>query len=360
MTAHYVTDTDALGLGRPDREPRASETIGPIVALIERLVQTGHAYAADGDVYFSVRSDPSYGELSHRDVDEINRTHPPEELEGSERKRDPLDFALWKREKPGEDTSWDSPWGPGRPGWHIECSAMAEELLGVDFEIHGGGSDLTFPHHENELAQTRGATGRPLARLWMHNGMLRLDAEKMSKSVGNTFGLGEAIARHGALTLIMFFSQGHWRQPMEYDEDRLTEAAAFARRIREAGRRLTDGPSPAWSAPLRDRYFDALAADFNTPQALAVIADWIRRANGEPAGTVGRADLAEMLDVLGLAALLEPEPLTIPPQAQDLLARREAARAGRDWAQADRLRDELRELGFEVRDGPDGPELRPV
>jgi cysteinyl-tRNA synthetase len=361
MTAHYVADTDALGLGRPDHEPLASETIGGIVALIDRLIETGHAYAAEGDVYFAVRSDPRYGELSHRDVDQLDQGEGEDDARSlTARKRDPLDFALWKAAKPGEDTSWPSPWGPGRPGWHIECSAMAEELLGVDFEIHGGGSDLIFPHHENELAQTRGATGRPLARLWMHNGMLRLDAEKMSKSVGNTFGLGDAIERHGALTLIMFFTQGHWRQPMDYDGGRLEEAAAFAQRIREAGRRLADGPSPAWSGRLRERFLDGLAGDFNTPQALAAIADWIRRANAEPAGTVGAADLAEMLDVLGVRALLDAPELDVGPEAAALLAAREQARTARDWAEADRLRDELRGLGVEVRDGPDGPELRPA
>ena len=363
MTAHYVADTDALGLGRPDDEPLASESVESIVALIERLIQTGHAYAADGDVYFSVRSDPAYGELSHRDIGELTESHPPEGADGDDpaeliaRKRDPLDFALWKGEKPGEDTSWPAPWGAGRPGWHIECSAMAEALLGVDFEIHGGGSDLVFPHHENEIAQTRGATGQPLARLWVHVGMIRLDAEKMSKSLGNTFGLAEAIARHGAPTLLMYFSQGHWRQPMEYDDARLGEAAAFAQRIREAGRRLTDGPSPEWSGPLRERYLDVLAADFNTPQALAVIADWIRTANREPAGTVGGADLAEMLHILGLEELLAASTTVASAPAEALMAAREQARAARDYAEADRLRDELRTLGFEVRDGPDGPQL---
>ncbi len=236
-------------------------------------------------MYFSVRSDESYGELSHRQLDQMDQG---EGGEGLHLKREPADFALWKAQKPGEDTSWASPWGPGRPGWHIECSAMAEETLGVDFEVHGGGSDLVFPHHENEIAQTRGATGRRLARLWMHSGMIRMDAEKMSKSIGNTFGLAEALERHGPATLLMYFAQGHWRQPMEYDDARLAEAAAFCERIREAGRRLADGESPSWSHPLRERFFDALAADFSTPQALAVIADWIRRANGEPAGSVGR------------------------------------------------------------------------
>ena len=361
MTAHYVADTDGLGLGRPDAEPLASQSIEAIVALIERLIDTGHAYAADGDVYFSVRSDPDYGELSHRDIDQLPDSHPeggddPASLTG--RKRDPLDFALWKGEKAGEDTSWPAPWGAGRPGWHIECSAMAEQLLGVDFEIHGGGSDLVFPHHENEIAQTRGATGQALARLWVHVGMIRLDAEKMSKSVGNTFGLADAIARHGAPTLLMYFAQGHWRQPMEYDDARLTEAAAFARRIREAGRRLTDGPSPEWSGPLRERYLDVLAADFNTPQALAVIADWIRRANREAPGTVGGVDLAVMLSLLGLDDLLTRGTTVASAPARALMVAREQARTAGDYAEADRLRNELMALGFEVRDGPEGPELR--
>jgi len=186
MTAAYVEDTDGLELGRPDHEPLASGTVPAIVALIETLVERGHAYEVEGDVYFSVRSYPQYGELSHRNVDEMDQG---EGVEGSGRKRDPLDFALWKANKPDEDSSWDSPWGRGRPGWHIECSAMAEALLGVDIEIHGGGSDLIFPHHENEAAQTQAARDAPLARLWVHNGMVRLDHAKMAKSVGNIFVL---------------------------------------------------------------------------------------------------------------------------------------------------------------------------
>src|ERR1700744_4262670 len=180
MTAHYVADTDALGLGRPDREPLASATIPEIIALIGLLIERGHAYAVDGDVYFSVRSHPSYGELSHRRLEEMDQG---EGGEGADRKRDPFDFALWKAHKPGEDTAWEAPWGRGRPGWHIECSAMAEALLGLDFEIHGGGSDLIFPHHENEAAQTAAAHDLPLARIWVHNGMVRTDREKMAKSV---------------------------------------------------------------------------------------------------------------------------------------------------------------------------------
>jgi cysteinyl-tRNA synthetase len=356
MTAAYKTDTDAFGLGRPDHEPLASETIEGIVGLIQELVERGHAYAASGDVYFAVRSYPEYGELSHRKVDQMDQG---EDVEGTARKRDPLDFALWKAHKDNEDTSWNSPWGPGRPGWHIECSAMAEELLGVGFEVHGGGSDLIFPHHENEAAQTRAAHGQELARLWMHVGMVRLDSEKMSKSVGNVFMLGEALERHGPETLLMYFAGAHYRQPMEFDEERLAEAKARAEGIRNTARGLTPRASPEWSPPLRERFFDSLANDFNTPRALAVLSEWERQANRSAPGTVGGDDLREMLDVLGLAGLMESSAPLVSAAAAALRDARERARRDRDWAEADRLRDELRALGWEVRDGPDGPELLP-
>jgi cysteinyl-tRNA synthetase len=237
---------------------------------------------------------------------------------------------------------------------------MAEELLGLDFEIHGGGSDLIFPHHENEAAQTKAAHGEPLTRMWMHVGMVRLRDEKMSKSLGNVFGLRETLDRYGPETLLMYFSGAHWRQPMEFDDDRLSEAAARAAGIREAARGLVDGPSPEWSAPLRERFVDALARDFNTPRALAIVAEWTREANRSPAGTVGSADLGEMLDVLGLRSLLQTRDVEVPERAIELRDAREQARGERDYAAADRLRDELRELGWDVRDGPDGPELLPT
>ncbi|MGB2709886.1 MAG: cysteine--tRNA ligase, partial [Conexibacter sp.] len=304
MTAAYVADTDALGLGRPDHEPLASETIDEIVALIGALIERGHAYAVQGDVYFDVRSYPAYGELSHRQVDDMDQG---EGIDGAGRagplKRDPLDFALWKAQKEGEDTAWDAPWGRGRPGWHIECSAMAQKLLGVGFDIHGGGSDLVFPHHENEAAQTAAACGAPLARTWMHNGMVRLEGEKMAKSVGNIFLLHEAIAAHGRDALVAYFCAGHYRQPIAYSEERLEEAARSVARIRDAGRRLVPGPSPAELAPLREAFFAALAEDFNTPKALAVVFDWVREANRRSEPT-GDADLRELLDVLALAHLL--------------------------------------------------------
>jgi cysteinyl-tRNA synthetase len=360
MTAAYVADTDGLGLGRPDHEPLASETIEEIVALIGALIERGHAYAVEGDVYFEVRSYPAYGELSHRQVDDMDQG---EGVEGADRKRDPLDFALWKAQKEGEDTAWDAPWGRGRPGWHIECSAMAETLLGVGFDIHGGGSDLVFPHHENEAAQTAAARGESLTRLWVHNGMVRLEGEKMAKSVGNIFLLHEALAARGRDALIAYFCAGHYRQPIAYSDERLAEAARSVERIKDAGRRLVAGDSPAALTPLREAFFDALADDFGTPRALATVFEWVREANrrGEAGEQVGDADLREMLGVLALDGLLDADVAAGGPDeaAQQLLARRQAARAAKDFAEADRLRDELAALGWEVRDSTDGPTLVP-
>jgi cysteinyl-tRNA synthetase len=355
MTAHYIADTDGLGLGRPDHEPLASEYVDQIVELIAALVERGHAYEAGGDVYFRVRSLPSYGELSHRDVDQMDQG---EGVEGADRKEDSLDFALWKGEKEGEDTSWPSPWGPGRPGWHIECSAMAEALLGVELDIHGGGTDLLFPHHENEAAQTLAARDRPLARVWMHNGMLQLEDEKMAKSVGNIRGLAEVLAEVGRDALILFFVGGHYRQPMAYSRDALDAAAAGVERIREAGRRVSDGESPEDLARFRDAFFDALADDFNTARALASLYEWIREANRRE-GEVGGSHLREMLQVIGLENLLEAEPGP-PGWIVDLASRRDEARAARDYAEADRLRDEIAAAGWQVRDGPRGPEFVPA
>jgi cysteinyl-tRNA synthetase len=235
---------------------------------------------------------------------------------------------------------------------------MAEALLGVELDIHGGGADLLFPHHENEAAQTLAARGRPLARLWMHNGMLQLGSEKMAKSEGNIRGLAEALDEVGRDALLMYFVAGHYRQPLAYDRERLDAAAASVERIREAGRRVVDGESPEELAPLRDAFFDALADDFNTARALASLFDWIREANRRE-GPVGGAHLHEMLEVLGLDNLLEaPEG---PPEGLLELARaRSEARARKDFAEADRLRDEVRAAGWEIRDGPQGPELVPA
>ncbi len=358
MTAAYLADTDRLGLGRPDFEPLASEAIDGMIGLIERLIEGGHAYAVDGDVYFSVRSYPEYGALSHRKIDDMDQG---EDVEGAELKRDPLDFALWKAHKPGEDTAWESPWGLGRPGWHIECSAMSEAILGLGFDIHGGGSDLVFPHHENEEAQTHAAHGAPLARLWVHNGMVRLQEAKMAKSVGNIFLLHEALDAYGRDALIMYFCSGHYRQPIEFDDERLEQARASVRRVREAARGLVSGAdSPAWSGPLKESFFASLAEDFNTPAALAAVFEWIREANRSEPGVVGSADLEEMLEVFALGNLLVASTVEAPPRVRELVELREEARRARDFAEADRLRDEIRSLGWEVRDGAAGPEVLPL
>jgi cysteinyl-tRNA synthetase len=363
MTAVYRRDTDGLGLGRPDHEPLASETIGPIVDYIQTLIDRGHAYAVQGDVYFRVRSDDGYGRLSHRRLENMDQGEGDPDPARPDLKEDPLDFALWKARKEGEDSFWPAPWGEGRPGWHIECSAMAEGLLGVGFDIHGGGSDLLFPHHENEAAQTRAARGSELARIWMHNGMIQFTGEKMAKSVGNIALLHEVLEAHGAESVVMYIVSGHYRQPLAFSEEEMLDAGRKVDRIRDALRRLDAGePSPPDMRPLRDAFFDALAKDFNTPAALASLFEWVREANRRGSG-VGDSDLREMLGVIGLDSLkaleADGEAGGIDPAAAALLEQRESARAARDFQTADRIRDELRALGWEIRDGPAGPELVP-
>ncbi|HEV3047982.1 MAG TPA: cysteine--tRNA ligase [Solirubrobacteraceae bacterium] len=361
MTERYRADTDALALGRPDHEPLASETIGPIVDYIQTLIERGHAYEADGDVYFRVRSDPSYGTLSHRQLENMDQG---EGKEGTALKEDLLDFALWKAHKAhreSEDKSWDSPWGPGRPGWHIECSAMAERFLGVGFDIHGGGSDLVFPHHENEAAQTRAARGAELARIWMHNGMIQFTGEKMAKSVGNIAPLHEVLERHGREAVVIYLISGHYRQPLAFSAEALEDAERRVYRVRDALRRLDAGaPSPADMVVHKEAFFGALAKDFNTPAALAALFEWVREANRR-GGSVGDADLREMLEVLGLGELTALDASgdlgSIDAHATQMLEERDRARAAGDFATADRIRDELRALEYEIRDGPEGSEL---
>jgi cysteinyl-tRNA synthetase len=337
MTRAFIADTDRLGLGRPDEEPLATETIPEIVALIEELVAAGHAYEAGGDVYFAVRSFAGYGELSGQRPDDVEAGA---RVEPGEHKRDPVDFALWKATKDDEDTRWPSPWGDGRPAWHIECSAMAEKLLGREFEVHGGGRDLIFPHHENEIAQSC-SIGRGFARVWAHNGMLELRGEKMSKSEGNIQQLADALDEWGAETLIMLFLQAHYASPMELSDATLEQARRACATMRER-LRSGSGEDPA----VRQAVCDALDDDFNTPRALAVLF----RAPPEARDTV-----AEVLDVLGLAGLARSE--AAPPEVVELAEARSAAREGRDFAESDRLRDEIAALGWDVRDAAGGYEL---
>jgi cysteinyl-tRNA synthetase len=326
----YVDDTSDLGLGRPDVEPKATESIPEIVAMIEQLVEGGHAYASSGDVYFRVASFPDYGKLSGRHGDDEATRNPSEEAEADELKEDLRDFALWKAHKEGEDTWWDSPWGRGRPGWHIECSAMAEAHLGPVFEIHGGGIDLVFPHHENEIAQSR-TLGHEFAQLWMHNGMLRLAGEKMSKSLGNIVSLREALDTWGRQTLLVYFLGGHWRKPIDYSDEVLQQAAAQAESFRNVFRGGSE-PGGDW-----DTFAAALEDDFNTPDALAVMHGWRDR------------DLLRRgLEVFGLESLAQAE--SAPAELEELARARLEARAQKDFATSDRLRDEIADAGWEVRD----------
>jgi cysteinyl-tRNA synthetase len=358
MSNAYIADTDLIGIGRPDREPKASETIAAIIALIEALIEGGHAYEAGGDVYFRVASFDGYGKLSNRPLDEMQQG---EGDDAADLKEAPQDFALWKARKEGEDSWWESPWGDGRPGWHIECSAMAEEILGVDFEIHGGGSDLVFPHHENEIAQTEAARGEPLARLWMHNGMVEMGDEKMAKSVGNIRLLHGALEQFGREAFLMWTVGAHYRKPVAYTEETLADAARAVERVRELIRRLDPaGPSIPELDGFVERFFDQLADDFNTPAARAELFAWVAEANRriDAGQSVGPGGLREMLHAFGLESLLdESDGDGAPEEIERLAAEREEARGARDFERADRLRDELAAQGWEIRDTAEGPRL---
>ncbi len=335
-TAWFFEDTDALGLGRPDLEPRATETIPEIIAFIEALLERNAAYVANGDVYFRVADFPEYGRLSGAKLEDMIAQ------EESELKHDQRDFALWKSQKPHEDAAWDSPWGAGRPGWHIECSAMAEKFLGQEFEIHGGGNDLRFPHHENELAQSR-SLGHEFARIWMHNGMLELDEAKMSKSLGNVVTLRNVLDIWGREALLVFHLSGFWSKPVDFDDEVMAQAAARAERFRDVFRNPHDpAPDGSW-----ERFAAALEDDFNTPAALAVVHEWrdhdlLRRALG----------------IFGLESLATHA--EAPPEVVELAEQRQVARAARDFDEADRLRGEIEAAGWEARDEADGYRLVPL
>jgi cysteinyl-tRNA synthetase len=355
MTAAYVEDTDRLGIGRPDVEPKATETVDGIIELIAQLVEKGNAYESGGDVYFRVRSFPGYGKLSNRRPEDMDQG---EEAGSASLKEERLDFALWKSTKEGEDTSWESPWGPGRPAWHIECSVMAEQELGASFAVHGGGSDLVFPHHENEIAQSESA-GRPFAHLWMHNGMVDAAGEKMSKSEGNIFQLKEALDRYGREAVVAYLISGHYRQPLAFGELPMEEAVARVERLRNFFREHPVGEvEPGEAAASRVEAFrEALADDFNTPRAMAEVFELVGEANREEVPGAAEA-VAEMLDLLGLGAIAEGQD-DEHPEAERLMQERQDARAAKDFARADEIRDRLAEMGFEVRDSADGPRLVP-
>jgi len=337
-TEWYLEDIRDFGLGLPDHLPKATETIPQIVAFISELIASGHAYDVDGDVYFRVSSYPDYGQLSRQRVDEVEGQD--EEDVPSPRKEDPRDFALWKANKPGEDTWWESPWGRGRPGWHIECSVMAEDLLGPVFEIHGGGLDLVFPHHENELAQSR-SLGHEFAHIWTHNGMLRFTGEKMSKSEGNVVTVRDALDRWGRETLLLFFLTAHWSKPIDFSDETMQQARAQLETFQNALMNEGDGEGN-WSD-----LEAALEDDFNTPDALAVLHGW---------RTAGATDeLRRGLELFGI----RPSRFDAPDAIRELAEERRTARREGNFADADRLREKIEAAGWEVRDVVDGYQLVP-
>jgi cysteinyl-tRNA synthetase len=335
-TEWYLEDIAGFGLGLPDALPKATEHIPGIIRFIEELIARGNAYEVEGDVYFRVATDPDYGRLSGQRPDQM------EEQEPNPLKDDPRDFALWKANKPGEDTAWDSPWGRGRPGWHIECSVMAEEELGTEFEVHGGGLDLVFPHHENELAQST-ALGHSFARIWTHNGMLEFGGEKMSKSLGNDVSIRNVLDTWGREVALLFFLTAHWRKPIDFTDDTLAQAKAqwqsFGQAIYEA---KPSQPTVGWEA-----FEAALDDDFNTPEALAVLHEWRRASELDL--------LSRGLSIFGLGFVPERP----PDEVLAVVEEREAARAARDFERSDELRDRIAALGWVVQDGPDGPTLVP-
>ncbi len=361
-TQWYLDDTDAFGLGRPDVVPLATETIPEIVALIEELVALGHAYESDGDVYYRVASFAGYGKLSGQRPDQV------EEQEPNPRKEDPRDFALWKANKPGEDTSWESPWGRGRPGWHIECSAMAAKHLGPEFWIHGGGLDLVFPHHENERAQSL-AVGHPYAKVWMHNGLLRFTGEKMSKSVGNVATIQDVLAEWGAETTLLFFMGAHWRKPIDFSQHVMSAARAELETFGQAVRR--SHVEPAEPEKEWERLAEALDDDFNTPKALTVLHDWGSLGYVEllvrGLGVFGIHPERPMVFHLSLAATVHATATVsmelrvigqAPPEVHDLAEQRHLARQEKDYRRADELRTLIAGLGWEIEDEPTGYLLR--
>lgn len=407
FTDRCLADLDALGVRRADKYPKASEAIPEMIQMIKQIISQGYGYVADGDVYFSVETFSDYGKLSGQNIAEMKKGA---RIEPGEQKRSPLDFALWKKAKPGEPV-WQSPWGPGRPGWHIECSAMSCSLLGPTFDIHGGGMDLQFPHHENEVAQAEAATGKQFARYWMHIGLLTINGEKMSKSLGNIINVKDLLQTRDAEVLRMFFAQAHYRSPPDFSDKALEDIEKGRERLYRVKERLEErarqaSPSQSFSQTsvseaetsylseiqrLQDAFEEAMDDDFNTPKAFASIYEFVNKTNRffEQHPTPNPRLCKQALDVLlrigSVLTLFQPktqpipdvdgqlisklqrilhscgktmEAKTIDELMQALLRTRQEAREQKDWDTADRIRNNLEELGFEIQDTASGPVWR--
>ncbi|OYY92571.1 MAG: cysteine--tRNA ligase [Hydrogenophilales bacterium 28-61-23] len=361
-------DGAALGVLPPDHEPRATEYVGNMLTMIQSLIERGHAYAAsNGDVYYSVQSFANYGQLSGKSLEDLRAG---ERVEVDPNKRDPMDFVLWKAAKPGEP-SWPSPWGAGRPGWHIECSAMGSDLLGKHFDIHGGGQDLQFPHHENEIAQSEGAHDCKFVNYWLHNGFVRVDDEKMSKSLGNFFTIREVLRKYDAEVVRFFILRAHYRSPLNYSDQHLDDARAALTRLYTALRGIEATESKLdWSNPYAARFQSAMDDDFNTPEALAVLFDLAAEANRMRAAAPVEASqllglLKSLADVLGFLQR-DPEQFMQAGVVDDagndyaaeridaLINERLAARKAKDFKRSDAIRDELKAAGILLEDGAQG------
>ena len=359
--ADYLAEMDALNVARAHEYPRATAEIGKITEIIAKLIEKGYAYPVAGDVYFRVNRDEDYGKLSHSDLDGLIAGA---RVEVDERKEDAMDFALWKSQKPGEP-AWDSPWGMGRPGWHIECSAMAIKYLGSSIDIHGGGRDLIFPHHENEIAQSESFTDEvPFSRFWMHNGMLRLGEDKMSKSIGNIVTVGEALSSYSPDALRLFFLSSHYRAPLLYTEANVAGQERALERLKNAVRPASAASvgSTIDGSPAKTQFVEAMDDDFNTPRALAAMFDLAREINrgkDEGADVLGAQDtLRELSGVLGISLDETAETSGAGPFVQMLVNVRTELRAARQFDIADSIRDRLSELGVTIEDTPEGTEWR--
>lgn len=371
LTARFIAamheDERALGVLPPDQEPRATAAIPQIIDMIERLLARGYAYVgSNGDVFYAVGKFEDYGQLSGKNIEDLRAG---ERVEVDEAKRDPLDFVLWKMAKPGEP-AWESPWGMGRPGWHIECSAMASCCLGHHFDIHGGGMDLQFPHHENEIAQSEGANGEKFVNLWMHNGFVRVNEEKMSKSLGNFFTVREILNRYRPEAVRFFILNSHYRSPLNYSDENLDEALAALTRLYTALRGLEPIQDREIGKAYRQRFEEAMQDDFNTPLALSVMFELAREINKQK--TVDSelaAKLAYALKALaGILGLLqenaecflrgEGDSALSTEQIDDLIRQRLQARQNKNWAESDRIRDELKAQGIFLEDSPGGTSWR--